>query len=66
MTICSIIETNKQYQNLVLDNGLRQICIPQSIDHARYQWEAEKKIGVNLYDVAMRDFVDHSKEYVKK
>lgn len=66
VTICSIIETNKQYQNLVLDNGLRQICIPQSIDHARYQWEAEKKIGVNLYDVAMIDFVDHSKEYVEK
>jgi len=66
VTICSIIETNKQYQNLVLDNGLRQICIPQSIDHARCQWEAEKKIGVNLYDVAMIDFVDHSKEYVEK
>ena len=66
VTICSIIETNKQYQNLVLDNGLRQICIPQSTEHARYQWEAEKKVGVNLYDVAMIDFVDYSKEYVEK
>lgn len=66
VTICSIIETNKQYQNLVLDNGLRQICIPQSTEHARYQWGAEKKIGVNLYDVTMIDFVDHSKKYVDK
>lgn len=66
VTICSIIETNKQYQNLVLDNGLRQICIPQSMEHARYQWEAEKKIGVDLYDVAMIDFVDCSKEYMEK
>ncbi len=66
VTICSIIETNKQYQNLFLDNGLRQICIPQSIDHARYQREAEEKVGVNLYDVAMIDFVEFSKEYVEK
>lgn len=66
VTICSIIEANKQYQNLVLDNGLRQICIPQSTEHARYQWEAEKKIGVNLYDVVMIDFVDYSKEYIEK
>ncbi|WP_440945411.1 glycosyltransferase family 4 protein [Methanosarcina sp. T3] len=66
VTICSIIETNKQYQNLVLDNGLRQICIPQSIEHARHQWEAEKKVGVDLYDVAMINFVDYSKEYVEK
>jgi glycosyltransferase involved in cell wall biosynthesis len=66
VTICSIIETNKQYQNLVLDNGLRQICIPQSIEHARYQWEAEKKIGVDLYDVAMIDYIEFSKEYVEE
>jgi Glycosyltransferase len=66
VTICSIIETNKQYQNLVLDNGLKQVCIPQSIEHARHQWEAEKKVGVDLYDVAMIDFVDYSKEYVEK
>ncbi|AAM04600.1 glycosyltransferase [Methanosarcina acetivorans C2A] len=66
VTICSIIEANKQYQNLVLDNGLKQICIPQSTEHARYQWEAEKKVGANLYDVAMIDFVDYSKEYVGK
>ena len=64
VTICSIIETNKQYQNLVLDNGLRQICIPQSIEHAQCQWEIEKKVGVNLYDVAMIDFVEKSKDYI--
>lgn len=67
VTICSIVEINKQYQNLVfLDNGLKQICIPQSVEHAKYQWEVEKKIGVNLYDVAMIEFVDCSKEYVEK
>jgi glycosyltransferase involved in cell wall biosynthesis len=65
VTICSIIETNKQYQNLVLDNGLKQVCVPQSIEHAKSQWEVEKKIGVNLYDVAMIDFIDLSKEYVE-
>ncbi len=65
VTICSIIEANKQYQNLTLDNGLKQVCIPQSIEHAKLQWEVEKKIGVNLYDVAMIDFIDLSKEYVE-
>ncbi len=65
VTICSIIESNKQYENLILDNGLKQICIPQSIEHARHQWEAEKKAGVNLYDAAMIDLVEFSKEYVE-
>jgi len=45
VTICSIIESNKPYQNLTLENGLRQICIPQSREHAEAQWKAEKKGG---------------------
>lgn len=65
VTICSIIESNKPYQNLTLENGLRQICIPQSREHAEAQWKAERKVGVNLYDVAMIDCIDLSKEYVE-
>lgn len=65
VTICSIIESNKPYQNLILENGLRQICVPQSREHAEAQWKAEKKVGVNLYDVAMIDYIDLSKEYVE-
>jgi glycosyltransferase involved in cell wall biosynthesis len=64
VTICSIIESNKPYQNLTLENGLRQICIPQSREHAEAQWKAEKKVGVNLYDVAMIDHVELSRNYV--
>jgi len=65
VTICSIIESNKVYQNLTLKNGLRQICIPQSREHAEAQWRAERKVGVNLYDIEMIDCVEFSKEYVE-
>lgn len=64
VTICSIIEVNKSCQNILLDNGLRQICIPQAREHAEAQWEVECKLGRNLYDVCMIDFVEMSKDYV--
>lgn len=66
VTICSIIAVNKDYQNLILENGLRQICIPQSKEHADLQWRSEKKIGVDLYDIAMIDLIEKSKDYVQK
>ncbi|WP_292406136.1 MULTISPECIES: glycosyltransferase family 4 protein [unclassified Methanoculleus] len=64
ITICSIVESNKPYQDLTLKNGLRQICLPQSPEHAGAQWKAERKAGVNLYDVAMIDHVALSCNYV--
>ncbi|WP_292470426.1 glycosyltransferase family 4 protein [Methanolobus sp.] len=66
VTICSIIETNKTYENLILENGLRQICIPQSVEHAKYQWEVESKTGFNLYDIVMIDSIGKSDDYVSK
>jgi glycosyltransferase involved in cell wall biosynthesis len=65
VTICSIIESNKPYQNLLLENGLRQICIPQTREHAEAQWEAERRTGVNLYDVCMIDLIEMSNDYVQ-
>ncbi len=64
VTVCSIIESDKDHQNLILKNGLKQICIPQSIEHARCQWEIEGKTGLNLYDVLMIDLVERSKNYI--
>jgi glycosyltransferase involved in cell wall biosynthesis len=64
VTICSIVESDKEYQNLILKNGLKQICIPQSIEHARCQWEMEGKTGLNLYDVLMIDYVEKSTDYI--
>lgn len=66
VTICSIIENDKEEQKLILKNGLTQICIPQSIEHARCQWEIEGKTGLNLYDVLMIDLVERSENYIKK
>lgn len=63
VTICSIIESNKTFQTLSLDNGLKQICIPQSIEHAQCQWTEEKKLKRNLYDCCMIDFVEKSPQY---
>lgn len=65
VTICSIIEANKPYQNLLLENGLRQICVPQTREHAQAQWEVESKTGLNLYDVCMIDLIEKSKDYVQ-
>lgn len=66
VTVCSILESDKEYQNLVLKNGLKQICIPQSIEHAKGQWEIEGKTGLNLYDVLMIDLVEKSGNYIEK
>ncbi len=66
VTICSILESDKEYQNLILKNGLKQICIPQSIEHARSQWEIEGKTGLNLYDLLMIDYVEKSGNYIEK
>jgi glycosyltransferase involved in cell wall biosynthesis len=65
VTICSIIEVNKTYQNMLLENGLRQICIPQAKEHAEAQWDVERNTGRNLYDVCMIDLIEESKDYVK-
>ena len=50
----------------MLDNGLMQISVPQSKEHAEAQWKAERDLGINLYDVCMIDLVEKSEEYVKK
>jgi glycosyltransferase involved in cell wall biosynthesis len=66
VTICSIVESHKPSDDLILENGLQQICIPQSSEHARLQWNEEKKLGKNLYDCGMIDFVEKSPQYVNK
>lgn len=66
VTICSIVETNKVCQDLKLENGLQQICVTQSIDHAESQWDVERDLDVNLYDVCMIDFIEESTEYLDK
>ena len=64
--ICSIIESNKLYENILLKNGLQQICVPQSREHAQLQFNEEKKLGKNLYDCCMIDLVDKSPRYVEE
>lgn len=66
VTICSLVESDREYESLVLKNGLKQICIPQSIEHARCQWEIEGTTGLNLYDVLMIDLLDKSKHYLEE
>jgi glycosyltransferase involved in cell wall biosynthesis len=66
VTICSIVEINKVCQDLILENGLQQICVQQSIDHAESQWNVERDLGINLYDVCMIDFIEESTEYLNK
>ena len=65
ITICSIVESNKEYQNLVLLNGLKQICIPQSREHAKAQWELERQTGKNLFDITMIEHVEKTHEYIE-
>lgn len=64
VTICSIVEFHKSSEHLLLDNGLQQICIPQSQEHAQYQWNEEKKLGKNLYDCCMIDLIGKSPQFV--
>jgi glycosyltransferase involved in cell wall biosynthesis len=64
--ICSITESNKSYNNLLLENGLQQICIPQSQEHAQLQWNEEKKLGKNLYDCCMIDLIEKSPQYINE
>jgi len=66
ITICSIIEVNKNYTNLNITNGLHQICIPQSWEHAKAQWDLESRVGANLYDACMGELVEKSPEYIHK
>lgn len=66
VTICSIIESNKTYQDLVLNTGLVQLSIPQSRQHAESQWRTEREQGINLHDVCMISFVESSEGYVNK
>ena len=43
---------------------MQQICIPQSLDHAQLQCNEEKKLGKNLYDCCMIDFIEKSPQYI--
>jgi glycosyltransferase involved in cell wall biosynthesis len=65
VTLCSIVESNKGHQCVVLPEGFEQICIPQSKEHAEAQWLMEQKIGKNLYDVAMIENIEKSDNYVQ-
>ena len=65
ITICSIIESNKEYQNFILPNGLKQVCIPQSREHAEAQWSLERHTGKNIYDISMIDNIEKSDEYIQ-
>lgn len=66
ITICSIVEVSRYYQDLTLNNGLRQISMPQSKEHAELQRKKEIELGLNLFDVCMIDLVEQSADYVKK
>lgn len=66
ITILAIVEYGKNYSDRILQNGLREICIPQSKEHAEKQWEIERTSGLNLFDVAMIENVSFSKNYVTK
>jgi len=66
VTICSIVESHKPSEYLVLKNGLRQISIPQSSEHAELQWNQERKLGKNLFDCCMIDLVERSPQYVNE
>ncbi len=66
VTICSLVESDKEYESFILKNGLKQICIPQDIEHARCQWEIEGRTGLNLYDVLMIDLVERSTDYMEE
>ena len=66
ITVLAIVEYDNNYSDRILQNGLREICIPQSKEHAEKQREIEKKTGLNLFDVAMIENVSFSKNYVTK
>lgn len=66
VTICSIVPLGNSYQDLILENGLKQICVPQNKKHVEAQWAMERKVGVDIYDVGMIDFIEESTDYVQK
>ena len=65
ITICSIVEVSRYSQDLILNNGLKQISVPQSKEHAESQRKKERALGLNLFDVCMIDLVELSDDYVK-
>ena len=66
ITILAIVEYGKNYSDRILQDGLREICIPQSKEHAEKQGEIEKKTGLNLFDITMIENVSLSKNYLIK
>ncbi len=53
------------YEERLLDNGLREISIPQSKEHAEMQWMLEKDVKAHLYDVAMIRYAKLTTRYVE-
>lgn len=66
ITICSIVESHKSPEYFMLENGLEQICIPQSKEHVQLQWNEERKLGKNLYDCCMIDLIEKSPQYIEE
>jgi len=63
VTILVLSGIDSVYEERVLDNGLREITIPQSQEHAEKQWELERELKCGLYDVAMIRYAKFSTRY---
>lgn len=64
ITICSLVEIEKKMHYLTLQNGLKQIAIPESQKSADIRLNG--KNNTNLYDIILIDHAKDSLEYVNQ
>jgi glycosyltransferase involved in cell wall biosynthesis len=73
VTILSLPEMDKPAFSKTLENGLKQICIPESKEQAEKKFKIERALNLPLHDIntidsfeLSKDFLFKAKELIKK
>lgn len=60
----SLVESDKIYKDVLVSTNFRNIQIPQNPDQSKIQWEEEKKISADLFDVLQINHWEKNSEYI--
>jgi len=65
VTLMALVGIDQPYEERWIAPGLRQVCIPQSREHAEALWALEQKVGMPIYDIGMLRTAALSTRYVE-
>ena len=60
----SLVESDKTFKDTLVSPNFKNIQIPQNTEQAKIQWELEKEISTDIFDVLQINYWQKNPEYV--